>query len=76
MKDENKNFPDGKIRPDDQGQSLLAIAPDLQRGVVHVKFERVMSWIAFKPESLDIFIRKLEKAKAEVLAYRQANKPS
>ena len=69
-------FPEGKIRPDDEGLANIAIAGDTQRGVVHIRFFKPMEWIALEPEHVDQLIAILEKNKQKVLAARKDRRPS
>jgi len=57
-------YPDGKIRPDDEG--ALAISFYMSGGRLIMDFGKETSWIGFDSKSLDAFINLLQDKRAEM----------
>jgi hypothetical protein len=65
-------FPEGILRPDDEGGSTVMVT--IQGDAVVMAFKKPMLWIAFEPEYLDVLIEKLQKHKSILLERRAQRK--
>jgi hypothetical protein len=66
-------FPEGILRPDDEGQSTVMVC--VQGDAVVMAFRKPMLWIAFEPAYLDVLIEKLQKHKEILLERRAQRRP-
>jgi uncharacterized protein (DUF169 family) len=66
-------YPEGKIRPDDEGALNIAVGRDGE--CVFIAFQKPVMWFAMEPEYVDELIENLQKHKAAALEVRRKRKP-
>lgn len=56
------DFPQGKLRDDDKGGLMVAVAADAVQGVVHIDFGTKVAWVALPPNEARAFAATLVAA--------------
>ena len=70
MVSNDEQFPFGRLNPEDEGKTQIAVAADGSNGVVVLQFEEPMRWIGMPPETAEQLAASLT-AKAEEVRRRR-----
>ena len=58
-----REFPNGRVGPDDDGSMTYAVAADPKHGIVRIVFSKPTTWLGLNVESIDQLIACLEEKK-------------
>ena len=65
----DREWPDGRISADDDGESAYAIAADPEHGIVRIQFTKPMKWLGLDLKSAETLKDALEQKIDELRPY-------
>lgn len=45
-----RNYPEGRLGPDDEGELTYAVGPDPEDGIVRLEFDKPVEWLGLPPQ--------------------------